>query len=99
MQEAQTFEFKILNDDAAIEDLFEYKTHQHSAATLHQVINSSSGNITIGLEGSWGAGKSTVINMFRQNLIEHNEATLFFLFDAWAHEDDQRWIRKFEQHL
>lgn len=88
MQEAQTFEFKILNDDAAIEDLFEYKTHQHSAATLHQVINSSSGNITIGLEGSWGAGKSTVINMFRQNLIEHNEATLFFLFDAWAHEDD-----------
>ena len=26
--------------------------------------------------------------MFRQNLIEHNEATLFFLFDAWAHEDD-----------
>uniref|UniRef100_UPI00300B89DC P-loop NTPase fold protein n=1 Tax=Acinetobacter bereziniae TaxID=106648 RepID=UPI00300B89DC len=88
MQEAQTFEFKILNDDAAIEDLFEHKTHQHSAATLHQVINSSSGNITIGLEGSWGAGKSTVINMFRQNLIENNETTLFFLFDAWAHEDD-----------
>ncbi|MFW1909837.1 P-loop NTPase fold protein [Acinetobacter ursingii] len=88
MQEAQTFEFKILNDDAAIEDLFEHKTHQHSAATLHQVINSSNGNITIGLEGSWGAGKSTVINMFRQNLIEYNETTLFFLFDAWAHEDD-----------
>lgn len=88
MQEVQTFEFKILNDDAAIEDLFEYKTHQHSAATLYQVINSSNGNITIGLEGSWGAGKSTVINMFRQNLIDHNEATLFFLFDAWAHEDD-----------
>jgi len=88
VQEAQTFEFKILNDDAAIEDLFEHKTHQHSAATLHQVINSSSGNITVGLEGSWGAGKSTVINMFRQNLIEHNETTLFFLFDAWAHEDD-----------
>lgn len=88
MQEAQTFEFKILNDDAAIEDLFEYKTHQHSAATLYQVINSSNGNITIGLEGSWGAGKSTVINMFRQNLLEHNKANLFFLFDAWAHEDD-----------
>ena len=88
MQETQTFEFKILNDDAAIEDLFEHKTHQHSAATLHQVINSSNGNITIGLEGSWGAGKSTVINMFRQNLIKHNETTLFFLFDAWAHEDD-----------
>lgn len=88
MQEAQTFEFKILNDDAAIEDLFEHKTHQHSAATLHQVIKSSSGNITIGLEGSWGAGKSTVINMFRHNLIVHDEDTLFFLFDAWAHEDD-----------
>lgn len=84
----QTFEFKILNDDVAIEDLFEHKTHQHSAETLHQVINSSNGNITIGLEGSWGAGKSTVINMFHQNLIQKNEATLFFLFDAWAHEDE-----------
>ncbi|WP_312208956.1 P-loop NTPase fold protein [Acinetobacter variabilis] len=88
MPEAQTFEFQILNDDVAIEDLFEHKTHQHSAETLHQVINSSNGNITIGLEGSWGAGKSTVINMFHQNLIQKNEATLFFLFDAWAHEDE-----------
>lgn len=88
MPDAQTFEFQILNDDVAIEDLFEHKTHQHSAETLHQVINSSNGNITIGLEGSWGAGKSTVINMFHQNLIQKNEASLFFLFDAWAHEDE-----------
>ncbi|MDS7695053.1 KAP family NTPase [Acinetobacter soli] len=88
MPETQTFEFKILNDDAAIEDLFEHKTHQHSAETLLQVINSSNGNITIGLEGSWGAGKSTVINMFHQDLIQKNEASLFFLFDAWAHEDE-----------
>lgn len=88
MLEAQTFEFQVLNDDAATEDLFEHKTHQHSAEILHQVINSSNGNITIGLEGSWGAGKSTVINMFRQNLIQKREATLFFLFDAWAHEDE-----------
>lgn len=88
MLETQTFEFKILNDDAAIEDLFEHKTHQHSAETLLQVINSSNGNITIGLEGSWGAGKSTVINMFHQDLIQKNEASLFFLFDAWAHEDE-----------
>lgn len=88
MQEKQTFEFKILNDDAAIEDLFEHKTHQHSAETLLQVIKSSNGNITIGLEGSWGAGKSTVINMFHQDLIQKNEASLFFLFDAWAHEDE-----------
>ncbi|VXA55836.1 NTPase [Acinetobacter proteolyticus] len=88
MPEMQTFEFKILNDDAAIEDLFEHKTHKHSAETLLQVINSSNGNITIGLEGSWGAGKSTVINMFHQDIIQKKEASLFFLFDAWAHEDE-----------
>ena len=51
MLEAQTFEFQVLNDDAATEDLFEHKTHQHLADILHQVINSSNGNITIGLEG------------------------------------------------
>lgn len=88
MELSNNFDFKILNDEASLEDLFEYKTHQRSAEVLYEVILASEGGITIGLEGTWGAGKSTVINMFHQNLINKNESTLFFLFDAWSHEDE-----------
>lgn len=83
------FDFKILTDEVSRDDLFTDKTHEKSADTLFKVISASEKNITIGLEGAWGAGKSTVINMFNQKLQQDkNQKTLFFLFDAWAHKDD-----------
>ncbi|CAM2983997.1 P-loop NTPase fold protein [Acinetobacter celticus] len=84
-----SFDFKVLTDEVAENDLFTDKTHEKSAETLFKVIKSTDKNITVGLEGAWGAGKSTVINMFNQKLQQDTESkTLFFLFDAWAHKDD-----------
>lgn len=83
------FEFRILTDDVVTNDLFKDKTHKNSADTLHKVIESTDKNITVGLEGAWGSGKSTVINMLHEKLKQNNQSkTLFFLFDAWAHKDD-----------
>ncbi|ENX09175.1 P-loop NTPase fold protein [Acinetobacter courvalinii] len=84
-----SFDFKILTDEVVESDLFADKTHEKSADTLSKVINASDTSITIGLEGAWGAGKSTVINMLNQKLRQDTQQkSLFFLFDAWAHKDD-----------
>lgn len=80
------YNFKLLPDAVATQDLFEDKTHEKAAQVLKKTLEASSGNITIGLEGTWGSGKSTVINMFTKYLDKDKDC--LFLFDAWAHKDD-----------
>jgi hypothetical protein len=68
--------------------LFEDKTHERVAKTLKKMISNTEQGLTIGLEGGWGSGKSTVINLLKSKLASANEKTLFFAFDAWAHDGD-----------
>ena len=82
-----SYEFDLLHEEVALEDQFPDKTHEKAASVLSQLIKSSNRGITIGLEGGWGSGKSTVVNFLRKQLVPHNEI-LFFLFDAWAHKGD-----------
>jgi hypothetical protein len=82
------YKFSILNEDVASDDLFEDKTHKRIADNLFMVINQSEKSVTIGLEGVWGSGKSTVIKLLRDKLKQTNDKTLFFMFDAWAHDGD-----------
>ena len=88
MSEGKLYELKLLTEESASEDLFEDKTHQQISETLYKVIqNGNSEGVTIGLEGSWGSGKSTVISILKQKL-ESDPNTIYFYFDAWAHEGD-----------
>ncbi len=41
----------------------------------------------IALEGGWGSGKTTIINLVRKDLKEYDHIHVF-CFDAWAHEGD-----------
>ena len=41
----------------------------------------------IALEGGWGSGKTTVINLLRKELVREEKVTLLSL-NAWAHEGD-----------
>lgn len=43
--------------------------------------------MSIGVEGSWGAGKSTLINLLDAKLGQ-SESERLIVFDAWAHEGD-----------
>lgn len=88
IEQSKGYEFTILSEDVAIQDLFEDKTHERVSQNLFQVITQSNKGVTIGLEGSWGSGKSTVIKLLRDKLKERDPKSLFFMFDAWAHDGD-----------
>ncbi len=81
-------QFKFLDDSCATVDLTDDKTHQRIADQLYElIVNGDSRGMTIGLEGDWGSGKSTVVELLRQKL-EKDEKTFFFYIDTWAHEGD-----------
>ena len=42
----------------------------------------------VGIEGGWGSGKTTVINLLQKELEPEQKKIKFFCFDAWAHEGD-----------
>lgn len=66
----------------------EFGSHQRVANAICELILSEpEGGKTIGIEGTWGSGKSTIVNLIKGNLSSSSE-NLVFLFDAWAHHDD-----------
>jgi len=79
----------LLNECVAQEDSYKNRTHQKITDTLHHIIESDNKAITIGLEGEWGTGKSTVINLLEKKINNgSDDKTLFFKFDAWSHDGD-----------
>lgn len=78
----------ILIDEPAVEDHFNGKGHERTAVALSKAIANFSGNDrAIGLDGPWGSGKSTVVEIARKILAERktkdNRAYHFFTFDIW----------------
>ena len=78
-----------VEDDSIFSNKSGISPHSRIAQTLAEIIKSpnETGGKMIGLEGGWGAGKTTVINMLRKLLSNDKKITLIS-FDAWAHEGD-----------
>ena len=76
--------FRLLHEEVAAIDGFKHKTHQEVADSLAEIILRDESGATVGVEGSWGGGKSTVINILKKKL---KGKAIIFLFDAWAHEE------------
>lgn len=78
----------LLPDDPATSDELG-GAHQRVTKAISQLIKSESGGITVGLEGKWGSGKSTVVKLLENELpsSDRNRYSIFY-FDAWAHEGD-----------
>lgn len=76
----------LIEDIPADEDAF--GPHQRVADAIADLIESSEkGGKVIGLEGGWGAGKSTVVGFLAKRLSKNSNYTVIS-FDAWAHEGD-----------
>lgn len=83
----------IIFEDPARDDAFHGKGHRRSAKALadsiKQVANEKDG--AIGLEGTWGSGKSTVLLMTEDALkeLDSEHAYKVFTFDLWTHHTDE----------
>jgi len=73
-----------VDDAPAGEDGF--GSHTPIADAVHELITGEAGGRTIGLEGGWGSGKSTVVRLLSQRLDGPDAEVV--VFDAWAHEGD-----------
>lgn len=73
-------------------DLFVGKAHQKTAEQIAQKILDAKKSLMIGIEGSWGSGKSNLITMIEKELYEKGKGkaakTIFFNYDVWGHQND-----------
>ena len=84
------FPFQIIPEEASIEDDYANVAHQRLADTILKSFQDNNKGFTLGLEGRYGSGKSTVIRLVKKEIIKRKlkESFSFFYFDAWAHEGD-----------
>jgi hypothetical protein len=80
--EKRTF---LISDAPAAEDKF--GSHERIASALIKLIEFEDGGKTIGIEGEWGSGKSTIINFIQNHFINRDDTKLV-IFDTWSHEGD-----------
>lgn len=76
---------QLLDDDPVRYD--ELGEHDALAEAIARLVDSEAGGKAIALEGAWGSGKSTVIELLKGKLEEKNKGKVF-VFDSWAHEGD-----------
>ena len=79
---------RFVRDEAATDDFF--GGHGRVADTLVSLVDHPDRPRLIGLLGSWGSGKSTVLKIAEDKLIstERKTETIVFTFDAWMHQSD-----------
>lgn len=81
-------EFEFLTDDPEEADQFSGGGHQRSARALaNAIVKFSNDDRSIGLEGTWGSGKTTVVTIAERELgNSHPDKFTFFTFDLWANQ-------------
>ncbi len=80
---------RLLPDVPTEEDAF--GSHARLATALADLIEREEGGKAIALEGGWGSGKSSVIEMLKRRLERPGDGqatTSTYVFDAWSHEGD-----------
>ena len=78
-----------LLDDAPAED-DEFGSHERVAKAIVKLLETEGeGGKSIGLEGGWGSGKSTVVRLIEKKLSRTKTGDFrVAVFDMWAHQDD-----------
>jgi len=90
----------LISDEPASEDAFG-GAYQRVATAISGLIRNEDGGKTIGLEGTWGSGKSTIVNLVRSDL-EQNRDFLVWVFNTQAHKGDplrRSFLERLIDHL
>jgi len=74
------------------------------ADNLTEIIKNTEPNkvFTVGLFGSWGTGKSSIIETSKQELEQENKKVKFITYDAWQYVNDsfrRMFLRKLREDL
>lgn len=86
----EKLKFKILTEDVEVGQSIN-EAQKNIADGIFNIIIENEQASTIGLQGPWGSGKSTIIKQVQEKLDDPNKY-IYFYFDAWAHEGD--FLRK-----
>ena len=77
-----------INSKPTAEDQFEGKSHQRIANSISEHIKDSNNSLKVlGLEGGWGTGKSTIIELIKENLTDTHH---LYVYDCWGHQEDSQ---------
>lgn len=88
---------KLLSNAPLGEDLFEGKSQEIIADAIVEQLEQNANqrdpdlhHQMIGIEGSWGSGKSNLVEIVKKKLTEKNQKTTFhfFTYDVWGHQED-----------
>lgn len=78
---------KILDNRPVFEDGFSGEGHRKTAKAIANAIEGFQGQtFMIGLEGKWGAGKSTIIELMHKELENSGKKYQVFNFDLWSNQ-------------
>lgn len=82
------YKIKLVTDQPSETDLF--GGHQKVANAISSTIINNTGGRSIALEGGWGSGKSSIVEMLKNSLGESKSSQNYnlFCFDSWIHEKD-----------
>lgn len=67
------------------EDKFEGQSQEKIANVLVDILNDENFQI-IGIDGTWGTGKSNLVEIVNKKLPMHK----FFIYDVWGHQEDEQ---------
>lgn len=80
---------KFISNSPCGEDLFEGKSQEKVADNIAHIIKDSNDCKIVGIDGSWGSGKSNLIEIIKRKLSIQDESSFyFFIYDAWGHQED-----------
>lgn len=99
MGEKKIYHVNVVNDAPSSTD--EFGAHQRLADAISELIEVTDGGVSIGLEGGYGSGKSTIVNLVKEKFKDNSKQTVI-LFDAWAHQGDplrRTFLEKSISHL
>lgn len=81
-----------LSNSPCNEDLFEGKSHSKIAGNIADLLIENQNSNIIGIEGTWGSGKSNLIKLVEKNIIDEKQKKEFhfFIYDAWGYQNDNQ---------